>query len=606
MSASTLRTVIPWRARGLAALVPLSLAWLAGCTADVTGPGTGTPGATAGSGTNVPGAGSSAVGGAGVIPGGGGAPTTGGTGSDPVIPPGECLTSVHPGRAPIRRLTRFEYNNVVSDLLGDTSSPANALPPETISRTGNVFGNDADLQAVSSDLASQWSTVAADIAARATASSTALGKLASCASAATPDDTCTKTLLQTVISKAYHRDAQQTDIDGYLTLVKGVQAKSTYASGVAAAIEAVLQSPEFLYRVEIGETAPDHPELRRPTADEMAARLSFLFWGTVPDDTLRMAAKSGQLATKDGIKTQAQRLLSDPTKRSHAMVRFFFDYLLPIKGLDNLARDATKFPIYKADFANALHEETQQFLEHEIFDANGTWTSALTAPYTYVNGQLATFYGIPNVTGTDFVKANLPDPTKRLGLLTQAGIMTGTITSNESNPVLRGSFILNRVMCKNIQLPTDPAILAMVKVPTGVDGATARDRFTKHRAQALCASCHQLIDPIGFALENYDPIGQWRDQENGVTIDASGSVVGVDGTVNGPVELVKKIASADATQNCFAQRWMEFGYGKTLDNADGCTQSALNDAFKQSGGNIQQLLVALTQTEAFLYLPAKD
>jgi len=536
---------------------------------------------------------------------GGGASATATAGSSPALSP-ECATGVHPGRAPVRRLTRFEYNNAVRDLLGDTTAPANALPPETIARTGNVFGNDADLQAVSSNLADQWGKVAADIAARATATPVALAKLAACAGGAAPDDACANSVIQNVVSRAYHRDAQPADIDSFLTLEKAVQAKATFASGVAAVIEAVLQGPEFLYRIELGAPATDHPELRKPTADELAARLSFMFWGNIPDATLRTAARSGQLATAADVKAQAERLVNDPQARP--VVRFFFDNLLPISGLNNLARDPVKFPIYSQQFANALHEETQQFLEHEIFDAgsSGTWTSVLTAPYTYVNDTLASFYGIPGIAGSAFQKANIPDPTKRLGLLTQAGIMMGTITTNESNPVLRGSFMINKILCMNIQLPTDPAILAQVKVPEGVTGATARERFTKHRAQPVCAGCHGLIDPVGFTLENYDPIGQWRDQENNVTIDASGAVPGTDGAVNGPVELVKKLAGTDAAQNCFAQHWMEFGYGKTLDSGDACVQQVTNNAFKASGGNIKQLLVDLTQTDAFLYLAAKD
>lgn len=600
MSALTLR-IKPSRLTRLGWTGPaaLALACLAGCTSEVAG--NGPPGTNNGpNGPNGNGAGSSATGGASAT--GGVASTTGG---GAMVSP-ECAMGVHPGRAPVRRLTRFEYNNAVRDILGDNSAPANTLPPETIARTGNVFGNDADLQSVSSNLADQWSKVAADIAARATATPAALAKLADCAGGATPDDTCTKTVIQNLLSRAYHRDAQQADIDSYLTLEKGVQAKATFASGIAAIIEAMLQGPEFLYRIELGAPAPDHPELRKPTADETAARLSFMFWGTIPDDALRMAAKSGQLATPDGIKTQAVRLVNDA--RARPVVRFFFDNLLPISGLNNLARDKTMFPVYSAAFADALHEETQTFLEHEIFDegSTGTWTSVLTAPYTYVNDTLASFYGIPGITGSTFQKANIPDTTKRLGLLTQAGIMTGTITTNQSNPVLRGSFMLNKILCMNIQLPTDPAILAQVKVPEGVTGATARERFSKHSQQAVCAGCHALIDPIGFTLENYDPIGQWRTQEGGETIDASGAVPGTEGTVNGPVELVKKIASTDAAQNCFAQHWMEFGYGKTLDNGDSCVQQSMNDTFKKSGGNIKQLLVDLTQTDAFLYLPAKD
>jgi len=590
MSASRMNMPSRRRATWLGLMAPVALAWLSGCSAG----GASSPDnqATGGSSSNGGNGGNGA----------GAGTTSGGVGT--VSP--QCQGAPHPGRAPVRRLTRFEYSNAARDLFGDTSDPGLGLPPETISRTGNVFGNDADLLSVSSNLASKYGSVAADIAKRATATPEALGKLAACASGATPDDACARTLITNVAGRAYHRALLPTEVDSFLALLKGVQAKATFASGVAAVLEAVLQGPEFLYRIELGAPATDYPALRRPTADEMAARLSFLFWGTIPDEALRMAAQSGQLATAAGVKAQAERLVAAPQARP--VVRYFFDYLLPINGLTNLARDKDKFPIYSQPFAAALREETQTFLEHQIFDADspGTWASALTAPYTYVNEQLASFYGMAGVTGTEFRKVNLPDPSKRLGLLTQAGILTGTITTNESNPVLRGSFLVNKMMCMNIALPTDPAILAMVKIPEGVTGPTARDRFTLHRKQQICQGCHSVLDPVGFALENYDPIGQWRDKENDVTIDASGSMPGSTTPLNGPVELVKAIAASDAAQNCFAQHWLEFGFGKSLDPADACTQESINNAFKKSGGNVKQLLVDLTQTDAFLYLPAKD
>lgn len=582
MSASRMNVPSRRRASWLGLMAPVALAWLGGCSAS----GATTPDnqATGGNSNS-----------------GGSATASGGV---TMVSP-QCQGAPHPGRAPVRRLTRFEYSNAARDLFGDTSDPGLGLPPETIQRTGNVFGNDADLLSVSSNLASKYGSVAADIAARATGTPEALGKLAACASTAT-DDACARTLITNVAGRAYHRALLPAEVDSFLALLKAVQAKATFASGVAAVLEAVLQGPEFLYRIELGAPATDFPQLRRPTGDEMAARLSFLFWGTIPDEALRTAAQNGQLATAAGVKAQAERLVAAPQARP--VVRYFFDYLLPINGLTNLARDKDKFPIYSQPFAAALREETQTFLEHQIFDADspGTWASALTAPYTYVNEQLAGFYGMPGVTGTEFRKVNLPDPSRRLGLLTQAGILTGTITTNESNPVLRGSFLVNKVMCMNIALPTDPAILAQVKIPEGVTGPTARDRFTLHRSQQICQGCHAVLDPVGFALENYDPIGQWRDKENDVTIDASGSMPGSTTPLNGPVELVKAIAASDAAQNCFAQHWLEFGFGKTLDPADACTQESINNAFRKSGGNIKQLLVDLTQTDAFLYLPAKD
>jgi len=565
------RRLAPW----LGLVGSVALAWLGGCSADSDGgPGT------------MSNAGASS------------------TGGGPPVTPG--CEGVRPGKAQIRRLTRFEYSNAIRDLFGDTTNPGAGLPTETISQHGNLFGNDAALLSVSATHAEKWWSTAAAIAARATSTPEALAKLAPCASGAAPDDTCAREVITNVASRAYHRDVLPAEVETFLTMSKAAQGTGTWVSGMTAVIEAVLQGPEFLYRVEHGADAPDAPGLRKPTGDEMAARLSFLFWGTIPDEALRVAAKTGQLSTPQGVKAQAERLLAAPQARS--VTRFFFDNLLPLSQLSNLQRDPVRFPIYSLDFAAALREETQTFLEHQIFDADspGTWASALTAPYTYVNEQLAGFYGMTGVVGPEFRKVAWPDPAKRMGFLTQAGIMTGTIVTNEDNPVLRGSFIINKLLCLNIHLPTDPALAAMVAVPQNVTGTTARERFTAHRQQAVCAGCHALIDPVGFPLESYDPIGQWRDTDDGAPLDLSGGVPGTEGAINGPVELAAKLATAEGFQTCFAQHWLEFGYGKTHDEADSCVQDDLNAAFKAADGNVKQLLVSLTQTDSFLYMPAKD
>lgn len=506
---------------------------------------------------------------------------------------------VHAGRAPIRRLTRFEYNNTVRDLFGDTTSPANSLPPEEL---GNGFGNDADAISASGLLVEQYGIVAEGIASRATATPAALAALSPCAGAVTAatEEACARTIIESLAPKAYRRPLATGESDALLTLERSLRAtaNATFATAISGVVQAILQSPEFLYRVEVGAPDQARANLLRPTGDEMATRLSYLFWGTQPDVSLRAAARTGELLTAQGVLAQATKMLDDP--RSHDVVRFFFDNLLPINGLTDLQRDKTLFPAFSNTLGAAMHEETQRFLEYEIFAGPGTWPSALTAPYTFVNDVLATFYGIAGVTGSAFVKVPL-DTTKRLGFLTQAGVMTGTITTNQSNPVLRGSFVVNKLLCRKISLPTDPAILAMVKVPDDTSGATARERFSKHSTQAVCASCHVSLDPLGFALENFDPIGQYRTQENGVTIDASVTVPGIDGTVNGAVELAQKLAGADETQFCFASHWLDFAYGRTLGQGDECAQAAVNVAFQQSGYNVKQMLLALTQTDEFLY-----
>jgi Protein of unknown function (DUF1592)/Protein of unknown function (DUF1588)/Protein of unknown function (DUF1587)/Protein of unknown function (DUF1595)/Protein of unknown function (DUF1585) len=507
---------------------------------------------------------------------------------------------IHAGRAPIRRLTRFEYNNTVRDLFGDTTQPANSLPPEEL---GNGFGNDADTISVPGLLAEQYGVVAEGIAARATAPE-ALSRLAPCASAMTAatEAACLRTVIDNVAAQAFRRPLAAGESDDLFGLAQalGATPNATFATTVAGVIQAILQSPDFLYRVEFGVPDPVRPDLRRPTGDEMATRLSYFFWGTQPDESLRVAARTGELLGAEGIRAQATRMLDDP--RSRTMIRFFFDNLLPISGLTDLQRDRALFPAFSSELGAAMHEETQRFLEYEIFEGGGTWPSALTAPYTFVNGPLANFYGMSGVTGNDFVKVPL-DTSQRLGLLTQAGVMTGTITTNRSNPVLRASFILNRLMCRKISLPTDPAILALVQVPADTSGATARERFSKHSSQAVCRSCHQILDPIGFALENYDPIGQYRTQENGATIDASSVMPGSDETIVGGVELARWLADNGDAQDCFASHWVEFAYGETLRQDDACTRSAINVAFEESGYDVKELLLALTQTDQFLYYP---
>jgi hypothetical protein len=525
--------------------------------------------------------------------------------------PGEPATTVTPGstmcaegesfagRSPMRRLTRFEYNNTVRDLFGDTTQPANSLPPEDL---GNGFGNDADAISVSGLLAEQYGVVAEGIAARITSTPEALARLAPCASSvsAQTETACARTIVESLAPKAFRRPLDPDEADELVALEQSLRAApgATFASAISGVIQAILQAPDFLYRVEFGVADAARPELKRPTGDEMASRLSYFFWGTMPDDALREAARTGELTRADGVLTWAERMLDDP--RSRPVIRFFFDSLLPISGLTDVQRDPLLFPSFSSEIGAAMREETQRFLEFEIFEGGRTWPSILTAPYTFVNGALADFYGMSGVTGSEFVQVPL-DTSQRLGLLTQAGVMAGTVTTNRSNPVLRGSFVLNRLLCRKLSLPTDPAVLAMVTIPEDTSGPTARDRFSKHSSQAVCRSCHQFLDPVGFALENFDPVGQYRTQENGVTIDSSTMMPGTDEAIEGGVGLARWLAETSDAQSCFALHWLEFAQGRTIGREDACMRQAVDTAFEQSGYNVKDMLLALTQTDAFLY-----
>ncbi len=502
-------------------------------------------------------------------------------------------------RAPMRRLTRFEYNNVARDILADSSLPANALPSEEL---GNGFGNDADAQEVVPALVEQYVTVAETMAATATAPGK-FSTLFPCAASvpdAAAEAACARTIAETFTPKAWRRALVAGEADGLVTLFTGVRAANDFPTSVAAMLEAIFQSPEFLYKPEFGIGVAGRTDVKQPTGDEMATRLSFLFWGSAPDDALRAAAAAGQLSNPDGVRTQAQRLLADPKARE--VVRFFFNKLLPIESLAALERDATQYPKFSSKIGSLLKQETQTFLENEIFNGPGTWPGVFTAKYTYVNQDLAAFYGLTGVTGDAFQKVALDPSTHRGGLLTQAGVMAGPIHSNNANPVVRGSFVVQKLMCQVIPKPTGD-IAAMVTPPDPNSAATARQRFTTHSSNPVCRGCHVNMDGFGFALENFDPIGQWRDSENNVTIDASGDTP-ILGTFNGPFELQAALAASEQVQNCFASQWMNFGYGRTLSDAESCGVESVRTQFKAKNYNVQELLLALTQSEAFLTLPA--
>jgi hypothetical protein len=552
----------------------LGVSHLAGCTAEIVG---GTRNGT----NNGSGGGSGADG-----PGGG----TGGGGVNPTA----CDTPAPP-KAPLRRLTRFEYNNTVRDLAKVTDSPAQHFPPEKL---GSGFGTDASQQSASTALIEKYFDTARSIAAALT-SPTRIGELAPCAAApaAAEEAACARSVIESFVPRAFRRPLEAGEADGLAELFQKLRgAGNSFTSSVAAVLEATLQSPEFLYRPELGKPLPGRADLKQPTDHEMASRLSYLFYGSMPDDELLVAASSGQLSTVEGVRAQAERMLKDDKARD--VVRFFFDSLLPIQALGSLTR-TENYGGFTQEIGHLLRQETQTFLQDQVFNG-GTWPAALTAPHTFLNEKLAAFYGIPGVTGDEFQKVSL-DGVKRGGLLTQAGVLSGPIHSDPNNPVVRGVFILDKLMCLHISPP--PASLGNIVPPDPALGGTARERYTAHSADPKCAGCHKTIDPIGFALENFTSVGQWQDTENGKPIDVT-----VDspelGKFAGAVELGARLAESPAALTCFATNWANFAYGRSAEEQDACTMSQLQTTFQSSGYTIKELLLGLTQTNTFLYLPA--
>jgi Protein of unknown function (DUF1592)/Protein of unknown function (DUF1588)/Protein of unknown function (DUF1585) len=378
---------------------------------------------------------------------------------------------------------------------------------------------------------------------------------------------------------------------------------------VQMVIEAALQSPEFLYRVEVdgaidpslvGPNAGD--QIIRLSSYEMASRLSYMIWGSMPDDQLFALADADALQTKDQIAAQARRMLDDPKAR--LMVDEFHLEWLDFDRTASITKDANLFPSWSPDVGRLMQEETRQFIDHAIFDDAGDLRTLLTANYSYMNSDLAAFYGVsgPVAPAGDptFERVDL-DPTQHSGLLTLGSIMSIYAHTNQTSPVHRGKLVRERFLCDPLKPPPNN-----FKAPEPDPNATTRQRLEQHRADPACATCHNLMDPIGFGFENFDAVGRYRTTDEGLPIDNSGEIVqsDIDGSFNGVTELTAKLVESEDVQKCYALQWFRYGYGRAEANADACTVQTLDDAFTASGGNIKELIVALTQTDAFLYRKA--
>jgi hypothetical protein len=600
-------------ARGAGALTGVLLTAL-GCTGEVGNgtpggssgmmpPGSGGSGATGGSGASagagpMTGGGAGATGATGGLGGTGGTPNpTGGVGGTGATAGMTACSSAAPPRAPLRRITRFEYNNTVRDLLGlaPTARPADALPGE---EAGTGFGNDADAQSSSRALIDGYRTVAQQIAIEVTASPAAVAKTMRCDPAVDGEAACRQRFIPEYLTRAFRRPPEAEDLTAYETAFDtGVTLGGSYASGVRAIVERSLQAAQFLYRVELGEPVDAAKNLARPTAYEMATRLAYLIWGAAPDDLALEAARDGRLATSAGVLAEAQRMLADG--RAKDSLRQFHMMLFGTGGLDNLERDAEFYPSFQPGMGRLFRQETELFLEDVIWNGAGDLATIFSAPYTFVNGTLAAFYGIPNVSGDAFVKAPV-DTTKRAGLLTHASILTLTTPGSRTDPVVRGKWAYTKLFCGTIDDPP-----AVPELPPAIPGQSVRERLAMHREDPSCNGCHVMMDPLGFGFEHFDGVGQWRDMDNGVPVDASGEIPDTDvaGPFNGAIELAQKVAQSRDARACYAGRYLTFAYGRAVTEADACSRSALDAAFEQAQGNIKELMLAVTQTEGFLLRP---
>jgi hypothetical protein len=510
------------------------------------------------------------------------------SGEPPATPPVAQLTDGYPVFQPtvayqLRRLTTAQYLASAQTLLNvSATAMVEAVPP-----VAGFEAIGASSVVVSSGGVAEFEDAARSLAHTAFTSG---APPTPCTPSSTTDTTCFTAFVTQFGQRAFRRPLDSDEIASYTMLAANV---ATLTNDPMAALEATttafLQSPDFLYLVEIGES--DGAGRLRFTDYEMASRLSYFLTENTPDDQLLAAAAAGMLTTPEGVQAQAERLLAMPQART--AVRHFFTAMFALDGLDTLNRDVAQFPSFTPTLAAALKEQTLRTFEDLVFDSDGDYRALFDSAPTFVNDELATFYGVtPPGNGTAFSKVTVDG--KRLGLLGQAGVLSVHDHAYGTSPTKRGLFVLTRLLCQPLAL-SPPANLTIPPPPSGM--LTARQRFEQHRQNAVCASCHLPMDSLGLSLEKFDALGEYRDTEYGMTIDDTG-VLGPT-TFKGEPALGTLLQQTPALEPCLAQAVFQSGVGRVAQQFD----QASFQGFASNGGHVRALLSKIAVSDAFRYVP---
>ena len=493
-----------------------------------------------------------------------------------------------PGRSPLRRLNHSEYDATVLDLLGE-GPQSHGFPPD---EQGAGFSNNADALSVSSLLAEGYQTAAEKMAASAVSH---LEQLLSCDTQAIGEESCAQQLVRGFGKKAFRRPLTDEEVGRYLALYRTGRDGATYRDGVGLVLQALLQSPHFLYRVE---NAPA-PGAAAATlgAYELATRLSYFLWGSTPDDALLSAADANQLATPEQLTVEVERMLKDP--RAKSVVATLHREWLELTSALEAPKAPTLYPGWSPALAADLFKESQLFVD-DVFWNDGKLGTLVSAPWTFGNAALAQFYGVapPASPGPNgFGKVGLQGQ-PRLGLLTQGTFLASHAGPDQSSPVRRGKFIREQLLCQPVAPPPNNLV---IKPPVYDAGSSTRERFVQHEKEPLCVACHSLMDPLGFGFEGYDAVGAFRSMDGPHAVDAHGSLAGtdVDGDFVDALGLIERLAASKNVAACVATQWFRFAHGRTEGPRDACALAKLQQAFADSQYDMRSLPLAIVLSDTF-------
>jgi hypothetical protein len=514
-------------------------------------------------------------------------------GTPPVDKPPTSSVPTVAAPSPLGRLTALQYQATVRDLFAPITVPEWTLPPDS---EVEGFTNNAAGQTPSSALIQAYDDAATAIT---TAAMQKQSTLLGCTPTSRADeDACAKSFFQTFGKKAYRHPLSAAELDDLVSFYTSTRMDGTdFTTAMTLSIETILQAVQFLYRIEVGTPSQEKGRIDL-TSYELASRLSYFLWNSMPDDALLAAADKDELKTAAGVETQARRLLAD--QRSHdAVVRFHHEWLRFNK-MAELTKDKTMFPTWSDDVANAMRESADQYVA-SVFYGEGTLTALLTDDHAWVNDALAPVYDVKSPGGSTLQLVQV-DANERAGILTNAGVMASFANPTADSPVLRGVWILDRWMCQ--PPPPKPKNVKDNSSPDPTHPLTTRDVYATQHEQGACAGCHHSIDGIGFGFEHYDAIGKWRTVDNGQPVDASGwfPAAGSDlagETFDGAPDLGQKLASSTTVQACVATQWLRYALGVDHTGVGSDDVGPVFDAFVKKNLDMRELVVAVTTSSAF-------
>jgi Protein of unknown function (DUF1592)/Protein of unknown function (DUF1588)/Protein of unknown function (DUF1587)/Protein of unknown function (DUF1595)/Protein of unknown function (DUF1585) len=511
-----------------------------------------------------------------------------------------CATDV----TAMRRLTHSQYNHTVHDLLGDQTNPANQFPQEDFV---NGFKNQTSAQSVPPLLAEAYSAAAEKLARNAFRGGDVnhdVNHLVPCRPRAPGDSQCAAQFIRAFGAKAFRRPLTPTEVARYAALFADeTRHTGKFLAGAQLIVEAMLQSPNFLFHAERGGDTRQY---------EIACRLSYFLWDTMPDADLFEAAARGELTTSASIEKQARRMIVDP--RARQSVDEFAAEWLRFDRLLNAVKDRRRYPQYSPELVQAMTEETRRMVADAVWNDRDFMT-IFSAGYSFLNSDLAALYGVATPTA-EYARVDFPTDSDRAGIVGQATFLALTSKPNETSPTSRGVFVREQFLCQKVPDPP-PGVNSNLPPVSEDKPQTNRERMAAHATQQPCAGCHQFIDPIGFGLEKYDAIGGRReklelkfynphddDDEKKVKtvlldLDAHGGLSGVPGAdFSSPKELGKILAARPECQECVVRQLFRYGWGRHELGVDRPVIQAALQRFRDSQFRFKELMISLVNAYA--------